>query len=146
MLRFGCILPNLANICSHKSTDAKFYPITEGDKELLDRFREDVVGGPSILSTRKTFVDETSIRKSTNICEAIVGIDTSQLFPNSMCKPMPTGIYWRWDLDSETGRLMIRQNKTPDLKILLCSSLNEQDQNLKLKASLQQADRRKKSA
>ena len=26
MLKLGCTLPNLANICLHKSTDAKFYP------------------------------------------------------------------------------------------------------------------------
>ena len=34
MLKLGCTLPNLANICLHKSTDAKFYPSTEADKDL----------------------------------------------------------------------------------------------------------------
>ena len=29
MLKLGCTLPNMANICLHKSTDAKFYPLTE---------------------------------------------------------------------------------------------------------------------
>ena len=48
MLKLGCTLPNLANICLHKSTDAKFYPFTEGDKDLLEKIR-DVVGGPSIV-------------------------------------------------------------------------------------------------
>ena len=38
MLKLGCTLPNLANICLHKSTDAKFYPFTEGDKNLLEKF------------------------------------------------------------------------------------------------------------
>ena len=37
MLKLGCTLPNLANICLHKSTDAKFYPFTEGDKALLEK-------------------------------------------------------------------------------------------------------------
>ena len=37
MLKLGCTLPNLANNCLHKSTDAKFYPITEGDKNLLEK-------------------------------------------------------------------------------------------------------------
>ena len=68
MLKLGCTLPNLANICSHKSTDAKFYPFTEGDKDLSSKIREDVVGGPSIVFTRKAFVDEIFIQKSTNIC------------------------------------------------------------------------------
>ena len=79
MLKLGCTLPNLANICSHKSTDAKLYPFTEGDKHLLERNRGDIVGGSSIVFTRKAVVDETFIRKSANICKSIVGIDTSQL-------------------------------------------------------------------
>ena len=37
MLKLGCTLPNLANICLHKSTDAKFYPFTEADKDLLEK-------------------------------------------------------------------------------------------------------------
>ena len=44
MLKLGCILPNLANICLHKSTSAKFYPFTETDKDLLQKIREDMVG------------------------------------------------------------------------------------------------------
>ena len=53
MLKLGCTLPNLANNCLHKSTSAKFYPFTETDKELLQKIREDMVGGPSIVFTRK---------------------------------------------------------------------------------------------
>ena len=64
MLKLGCILPNLANICLHKSTSAKFYPFTETDKDLLQKIREDMVGGPSIVFTRKAVVDETFIRDS----------------------------------------------------------------------------------
>ena len=33
MLKLGCTLPNLAIICLHKSTSAKFYPFTESDKD-----------------------------------------------------------------------------------------------------------------
>ena len=62
MLKLDCTLPNLANICLHNSTDAKFYPFTEGEKDLLEKIREDVVGGSSIVFTRKTVVDETFIR------------------------------------------------------------------------------------
>ena len=95
MLNLGCTLPNLANICLHKYTDAKFYPFTKGNKDLSEKIREDVVGGPSIVSTRKAVVNETFIRKSTNLCKSIVGIDASQLHPFSMCQPMPTGLYTR---------------------------------------------------
>ena len=91
MLKHGCTLPNVANFCLYKSTDAKFYPFTGGDKDLLEKIR-DVVGGPSIVFTRKAVVDETFIRKSANVCKSIVGIDASQLYPYSMCQPMPTGL------------------------------------------------------
>ena len=73
---------------------------------------EDVVGGPSIVLTRKSVANETFIRKSTNLCKSIVGIDASQLYPYSMCQPMTTGLYTRWDFDSETSRVIPRQNKT----------------------------------
>ena len=95
MLKLGCSLLNLANICLHKSTSAKFYPFTETDKDLLQKIGKDMVGGPSIVFTRKTVVDETFILNSRNICKSIVGIDASQLYPYSMCQPMPTGLYMR---------------------------------------------------
>ena len=49
MLKLGCTLPNLANICLHKSSRAKFYPFTKTDRDLLEKFREDMVGGASIV-------------------------------------------------------------------------------------------------
>ena len=101
MLKLGCTLPNLANICLHKSTSAKIYPFTETDKDLLQKIREDMVGGPSIVFTRKAVVDETFIRTSRNICKSIVGIDASQLYPFSTGQPMPTGLYTRWEYDTE---------------------------------------------
>ena len=111
MLKLGCTLPSLANICLHKSTDAQVYPFTEEDKELLRKIREDVVGGASIIFTRKAVVDETFIRKSANICKSFVGIDASQPYHYSMCQPMPTGLYTRWNFNSETSRFTPRQNK-----------------------------------
>ena len=81
MLKLGCKLTNFANICLHKSTSAKFYPFTETDKDLVQKFREDMVGGPSIVFTREAVVDETFIRDSGNICKSIVGFDASQLYP-----------------------------------------------------------------
>ena len=128
------------------STYAKFYPFTEGDKDLLEKLREDVVGGSSIVFTRKAVVDETFTRKSANICKSNVGIDASPLYPYSMCQPLPTGFYTRWDFDSKTNRFTPRQKRPAPLRIWSCPSSNEQDQNVKLKASLQQANRRKLTA
>ena len=101
MLKLGCTLPNLANICLHKSTDSKIYPFIESDKDL-EKIREDMVGGPSIVFTRKAVIDEKFNRKSTNLCKSIVGIDASQLNPYSMCQPMTTGLYTRWNYDSKS--------------------------------------------
>ena len=56
MLKLACALPNLANICLHKSTDSKFYAFTERDKDVLEKIREDMVGGPSIVFTGKAVV------------------------------------------------------------------------------------------
>ena len=77
MLKLGCTLPNLANICLHKSTDAKFCPFTEVEKKLFEKIQEVVVGDPYIVFTRKAVVGETFIRKSANICKPNVGIDAS---------------------------------------------------------------------
>ena len=95
MLKLGCTLPNLATICLHGSTSAKFYPFPAGDKDLLEKVMEDMVGGPSIVFIRKSVVSETKKRSSSNICKSIVGIDASQLYPYARCKPMPTGLYTR---------------------------------------------------
>ena len=111
MLKLGCTLPNLANICLHSSTSAKFYPFPAGDKDLLEKVREDMVGGPSIVFTRKAVVSETKIRSSSNICKSIVGIDASQLYHYAMCQPMPTGLYTRWEFDAELQRFKPRTNK-----------------------------------
>ena len=59
MLKLGCTLPNLANICLHKSTNYKFKPFCESDKDLCEKITEDMTGGPSIVFTRKAVVDET---------------------------------------------------------------------------------------
>ena len=57
ILKLGCTLPNLANNCLHKSTNNKFCPFVEADKDLHDKIREDMTGGPSIVFTRKAVVD-----------------------------------------------------------------------------------------
>ena len=102
MLKLGCTLRNLANICLHKSTNHKCYPFFEGDKDLCEKIREDMTGGPSIVFTQKSAVDQTYIRNSPNICKSIVGIEASQLYSFSMCQEMPTGLYTRWEYDSES--------------------------------------------
>ena len=121
MLKLGCTLPNLANICLHKSTNYKFYPFCESDKDLCEKIREDMIGGPSIVFTRKAVVDETFIRDSSIICKSIVGIDASQLYPFSMCQDMPTGLYTRWELDTDMQKFKARHNRTRNFENMVMS-------------------------
>ena len=121
MLKLGHTLPKLANICLHKSTDSKFNPFTESDKDLSEKIRDDMVGSPSIVFTRKAVIDETLIRKSTSLCKSIVGIDASQLYPYSMCQPMPTELYTRWKYDTESQKFKPRQNKTRSFENMVLS-------------------------
>ena len=137
MIKLGCTLPNLANICLHKSTASKFYPFTESDKDLLEKIREDMVGGPFIVFTCKAVVDETFIRKSSNLCKTIVGIDASQIYSYSMCQPMPTGLYMRWEYDSETKRF------TAPLRIRCCHTFNKVAQIAELRVMLLLVDKRR---
>ena len=123
-LKLGCTLPSLANIYLHKSTDAKFYPLTPGKKGLLEEIW-DVVDCPFIVFTRKVLVEELFIRMSTSLCKSFVGIDAGQLYPYSMCQPMPTGLYTRWDLDSETSIFTPRQSRTRSLENMVMSSFQQ---------------------
>ena len=121
MVKLGCTLPNLANICLHNSNCANFYPLTESDKDLLSKVRENMVGRPSVVLRRKTVINETHIRKSTKVCKMIVckmivGIDASQLYPSSFCQPMPKGLYKRYEFDAELQRIKPRQSKNRSFK------------------------------
>ena len=112
MLKLGRTLTNLAIVCLHKSTDSKFYAFTESGKNLFEKIREDMVRAPSVVFTRKAVVNEAFVRKSSNLCKTIVGIDANQLHPYSMCQPMPTGLYSRWEYDSATNRFTAHQNES----------------------------------
>ena len=57
-------------------------------------------------------MDENFIRVLTNLSNSIVGSDASQLYLFSRCQAMPIGLYTRWELNSEPGKLKPRQNKT----------------------------------
>ena len=134
MLKLGCTLLNFANICLHISTSAKSYPFTETDKDLLQKIREDMVGSPSFVFTRKAVVDETFIRNSRNICKSIVVIDASQLYLYSMCQPMPI-------CGNMTRNLIgLKLNKTnPELlRTWLCHISKDKDLTVKLRVSTPQ--------
>ena len=84
-----------------------------------------MVGGHSIVFTSKAVVDEVFIRKSSNLCQLIVDIDASQLYPYSMCQPMPTGLYTRWEYDSEAKSIIARQNNSRSFEKMVLSYFQE---------------------
>ena len=121
MPKLGCAFSILPNIFLQKSASAKFSPFTENDKDLQSKVREDMVGGPSIVLTRKSVVDETHTGESTNVCKWTVGIDASQLYPQSMCQPMPTRFYTRYEIDADLQRFKPRQNKSRSFENVVMS-------------------------
>ena len=135
-LELGCTIPNLANICLHKSTESKIHRFTESDKDMLEKIREDMVGGPSIVFTRKAVVDETFNRKSSILCKSFVGIDVSQLYPYSMCQPMPTGLYTRCEHDSEISRFTARQNKSRSFENTVLSYFQHSRPDCKIESNI----------
>ena len=99
MLKLCCTSPNLANICLHKSTDSEFYPFTECDKDLLEKIREDMVGSPSIVFTRKAVVDEFFFSANQRIC-------ASQLSAKTQANTIPIRCVNQFLLDCIQDRTM----------------------------------------
>ena len=95
-----------------------------------------MVGGPSIVFTRKALVDECFIRKSSKLCKSIVVIDASQLYPYSMCQAKPSGLYTRWEYDSETKRFTARQNKSRSFENMVVSYFQQSRPDCKIESNV----------
>ena len=93
-----------------------------------------MAGGPSIVLTRIAVVDETFIRNSRNTCISIVGIDASQLYPYSMCQSMPTGLYTRWEYDTESKRFKPQQSKSRNFENMVFSYFQRQRRDYKIES------------
>ena len=110
MVKLAYTKPKLANGRLDSSPGAEFHQPLESDKDSLSKVHEDLVEGPPIVFTSKAVVDDTHIRKPTNVCESIVGIDASQLYPLSMSQHMPAELYTRNRFDAGLQRFKPRQN------------------------------------
>ena len=102
-----------------------------------------MVGGPSIVFTRQAVVDENFLRKSTNLCKSNVGIDASQLYPYSMCQQMPTGLYTRWNYDTESRKFMPRQNKTRSFEKMVLSQFQQTHPECKIESNVKTGRQKK---
>ena len=102
-----------------------------------------MVGGPSIVFTRKAVVDETFIQNSGNIWKSIVGIASNHLYPYSMGQPMPTGLYTRWEYDAESNRLNLNRTNSKILRTWLCNISKDKDLIVKVRISTPQELRKR---
>ena len=127
---------------NHKSTNHKIFPFAESDKDLHDKTRQDMTDGPSIVFTRKAAVDQTYIRNSKNIRKSIVGIDASQLYPFSLCQEMPTGLYTRWELDTNSQNSKLEPINREHFRTCSCLIFNHSSQNALLKTVIQPGNRK----
>ena len=93
-----------------------------------------MVGGPSVVFTRKAVVDETFIRNSENICKYVVGINASQLYPYFMCQPMPSRLYKQWEYDTEPIRFKPQQNKSRNFENMVMSDFQRQRPDCKIES------------
>ena len=146
MLKLGCTLPNLANICLHKSSDAKFYPFMEGDKDLLDKIWEDVVGGPSIVLHAKQLLMKLLSGSLQLYASLLLGLTLANYIPTRCVNPcLPVliriGIWTQKRVNSHLDK-----TRPVALKIWSCLIFDEQDLIVKLRAFTLQADRRKLTA
>ena len=80
-----------------------------------------MTGGLSIVFTRKAVVDQSFIRNSENLRKSIVGVDANQLYPISMCQEMPTGLYTRWELDTDSQKFRARTNRSRTFENMVMS-------------------------
>ena len=92
---------------------------------MCEKNREDRTGGPSIVFTRKAAVDKKFTRNSSEVCKSIVGIDASQLYLFSMCQEIPTGLYRRWDFDTDMQKFKARHNQTRNFENMVMSFYQE---------------------
>ena len=146
MLKLDRTLPNPANICLHNCTVAKFYAITDEDQNPMEKIREDVVGGSSTILTRKALVDETFIGKSTKEVNQLWGLMLA-IYTSARCVNLHPPVLTRAEISiyrQENSHLA--ETRSVALKMWSSPIFNEEDQIAKLRASIQQVDRRKLTA
>ena len=143
MLKLGCTLPNLANICLHKSTDAKFYPFTEGDKELSEKIRGDVVWAHLSFLHAKQLLMKLLSESLQTYANLFLRLMAANYTPTRCANPCPpvfirVGIWIQKPVDSHLDKTI-----PVAFKIRSSFTFNVQDLIVKLRASTLQADRRK---
>ena len=131
ILKLEYTLLNLGKICLHKSTNNKFLPFCENDKNMCEKiFRDDMNVGFFFVFTQKAVVDEKFNRSSSRIRTSIAGIGAN---PYSRCQDMPKSCTRDGRLTPKWNFLNIDKTDLATLRILSCLITKKQDQNAKLR-------------
>ena len=121
MLKLGFTLRNLGNrilrLSSSHSTRKRFQKLY---MRMVDTWSVD-----SFQKTCKSWKFEK--KNSSNTWKTIVGIDAIQLYPFSMMKDMPTGVYTKWELHEDTGLFHPRRSKRNYLECIALKYFQKQD-------------------
>ena len=138
----GCTLPKLVIIFFHKSIDSKICPVMDEEKDVK-KLRKDIVGGPSVVFTRKAVADETFTRKSTKksnilLRRMITSYTTTQLVNPHWPVLLPVGISIQRRVNSRLDKI-----RPAALKSWSSPDFQKQGQNVKLQASMQQAHKKR---
>ncbi|KAJ8050420.1 Zinc finger protein MSN4 [Holothuria leucospilota] len=83
------------------SNNPPFQLIDEKNKDLYYMFRDNLVGGPSIIFNRYQEKGKTFIRNNPkHICQKVVGYDANALYLWAIMQDMPTGSFTRRKADN----------------------------------------------
>jgi len=78
-----------------KKACANFALFDNHNRDLHQMFKDNVIGGPSIIFTRYHKSHESFIRNGDEWCEKVVGYDANALYLECIGKPMPVGPFIR---------------------------------------------------
>ena len=77
------------------------------------------------------------------MCKTIVGIDASQLYPFSMMKDMPTGVYTKWELREDTGLFHPRRSKKNYLEYIVLKDFQKQNPHCYIQTQFNQKSQKR---
>ena len=87
-------LPGVARRMLYNSTSSKFSLFNSENANLYYTFKQNIVGGPSIIFSRYQEKGVTDIKNiPNNKCQSVVGYDCNGLYSYAIRQEMPTGLY-----------------------------------------------------
>ena len=73
---------------------------------------DDIFGGQSMIFAKRAVFNDPLIPNLANWFKNFVGIDDSLFYLHSLCQAMLTGLYTKWEQDSEYYKFKRCQNTT----------------------------------